>query len=171
MNYLFHAGLSLLFLMFQTVLLPLFLPSIRFYDIFIPYVLYLSIFRPFFEGVFVILVTGLIVDSLSGAPFGLYGTTYLWLFMIVKWGANFFHAGNHLLLLLTVVTGVAMENLIFWGMVALQGRGELPAAAIRIALAQIVWAALTGTLVMIGIRWLQRQWTYLAELFSSRPES
>ena len=56
---------------------------------------------------------GFIMDSLSGAPFGVYMSSYLWFFLGVRWISRFLHSVNSILLPFVMASGVLVENVIY----------------------------------------------------------
>lgn len=85
------------------------------------------------------------MDNLSGGPFGLYLTTYLWLFIVVKLVIRYLHARNNILLLFIVAAGVLMENIIFIAGVFMSGPdSQFFAITISTVIFQILWAGCTG---------------------------
>ena len=85
------------------------------------------------------------MDNLSGGPFGLYLTTYFWLFIVVKSVIKYVHARNNILLLFIVAAGVLMENIIFIAGGYMSGPdSQFFAITIRTVIFQILWAGCTG---------------------------
>lgn len=85
------------------------------------------------------------MDNLSGGPFGLYLTTYFWLFIVVKLVIKYVHARNNILLLFIVAAGVLMENVIFIAGSSMSGPdSQFFAITIRTVIFQILWAGCTG---------------------------
>jgi rod shape-determining protein MreD len=159
MNLLFYLVLWLLLTLLQTVLLPLF-PIFRFmYDLQIPLVLFLGLFRPLRESIVAVVIIALVMDGLSGGPFGLYCTTYFWLFGLVTGLVGIFHVRNRLLLPFVVVFGVAFENAVGWLVRAL-GTASLaaPPGSGRVVALQMGWAAVTGPPILLWMDWLTRRW-------------
>ncbi len=77
MRYGFCIGTCLFLIIVQTTLLPD-IPLFRgMYDLLIPFVILISICLPVGESLPFVLILGLIMDNLSGTPFGLYVTFYL----------------------------------------------------------------------------------------------
>ena len=172
MTYLFYFIISIVLILFQTVLIPHLFDLRFFYDLFIPFVLYLTLFRPFIEGVPVIFVLGLVLDSLSVGPFGLYGTSYLWLYFSVRWGVRYLHFGNIILLPLVVIVSVSVQNIIFIGGVFLFGKDwMLRDLYFDDMLRQVVWAGLTGPFLMAGLGVLHGGWSMLIDKGASGSES
>jgi cell shape-determining protein MreD len=159
MTYLFYLGLSLGLITAQTTIvywLPVFS---HFYDLLIPFVLYLGLYRSMRESMPIVFFLGFIMDNLSGTPFGLYTTAYFWIFVIVNGGIKFLHVGNQILLLIVIVSGVLIENSIIVGTIILLGRNPyFPAQDFRSIVFQVLWALFTGPLILLLIRYTHRQY-------------
>ena len=85
------------------------------------------------------------MDNLSGGPFGLYITTYFWLFIIVKLVVKYVHIRDNILLLFIVAAGVLMENIIFIASVFMSDPdSQFFTITIRTVIFQILWAGCTG---------------------------
>ena len=56
------------------------------------------------------LVLGWIMDSLSGAPFGFYISSYLWIYVFVQILRNVIHSGNFIFIPVISAIAVAMEH-------------------------------------------------------------
>ena len=148
------------FIVLQTTLFPLVAWLEGFYDLLIPFVVYLGLFRPVKEGLPVVFFLGLAMDTLSGGAFGIYSTTYLWLYGVIAWLISFLHFQNKLLLPFVVVVGVFLENLVFLGTVKLGNpEGSLPMGLFRTVSVQLIWALFTGPLLLLLIRSVHRGWT------------
>jgi len=145
MTYCFYICVSFCLVIFQTTIIPHISLFNNFYDPLIPFIIYLGLLRPAREGIFFILVPGFIMDNLSGGPFGLYLTTYFWLFIVVRSVIKYLHARNNILLLFIVAAGVLMENIIFIASVSMFGPdSQFLAITIRTVIFQILWAGCTG---------------------------
>ena len=130
----------------------------RFYDLLVPFVLYIGIFRPAREGIFVIL-SGYVMDCLSGAPVGLYGTVYLWLFAGARWLRQFFHFNNKFVLPLFVTTGVLLENFIFIGaFIILNTVSPSPLRITAIVVWQALLAIFTGSFFLTAFYHMHKRW-------------
>ena len=153
MSYFFNIGGSLFLVILQTTVMP-YLPLLdKFYDLLIPFIIYLSLSRPVRESLpFVFL--GFIMDNLSGGPFGLYLTTYFWLYVGVKGITMFIQVGKRLLIIALIVAGgVLFENLISLGAFALLGsRQQFAGDALEIVTIQVLWAIFTGSLFLLFFR-------------------
>lgn len=166
MTYFLHIAAGLGFIILQTTILPC-LSLGRGYDLLIPFVLYLSICRPHRESVPLILFFGLAIDNISGAPFGLHLISYLWMFVIVSRLLRFMHVRNRILLALVVLSGVLLENAIFFGTFAVlnDGFAFMPVALMSVA-RQSIWAVCTGPLLIDWMDRLQKRYeNRFGELF------
>ena len=150
MTYCFYICVCLCLVIFQTTIIPHISLFNNFYDLLVPFIIYLGLFRSARESIPFILVLGFLMDNLSGAPFGLYVTTYFWLFIIVKLVIRYLHARNNILLLFIVAAGVLMENIIFIASVSIPGPDlQFSAITIRTVIFQILWAVCTGFFFLI----------------------
>jgi len=167
MTYFFYIITCLFFVILQTSIVPYLPLSIRFYDLLAPFIIYLGLFRPARESIFVILFIGFVMDSLSGGLFGLYMTTYFWLFIGVRWLTKFFQVKNSTLFLFIVAIGVLVENCIFIGIVAILGpTTQFSKTIIRTVSWQILWALFTGPIFLIILNYTHRRWDkWFKELF------
>jgi rod shape-determining protein MreD len=126
----------------------------KFYDLLIPFIVYLSLSRLVRESLPFVLFLGFIMDNLSGGPFGLYLTTYFWLYVGVKGITAFIQVGNRLLIITFIVaSGVLFENLILLGAFAILGsRQQFAGGALEIVAVQVLWAVFTGSLLLLFFR-------------------
>jgi cell shape-determining protein MreD len=154
MSYLFNISACLILVILQTAVLPVFPLLDRFYDLMIPFVVYLGLSRPIRESLPFVLFLGLIMDNLSGSPVGLYLTTYVWLFVGVKGITSLLQVGNRLvIIMLMIATGVLIENLIFLGTLTVLGPDQqLAGNAAKTVTVQVLWAIWTGPLLLMIFR-------------------
>jgi rod shape-determining protein MreD len=126
----------------------------RFYDLLIPFIVYLGLLRPLREGLLFVCFLGFIMDNLSGGPFGLYLTSYFWLFIGVKGITQLLQVGQRVFIItLIVAAGVLAQNLIFLGSFAIfSPELQLAGDAFKIVTVQILWALLTGSVLLIIFR-------------------
>lgn len=155
MTVVFIAILWLVFILCQSVVLPTLFGWGFVYDLTIPIVVYLAVFRPLREGAIIVFALGLTMEGLSGGAFGIYMTTYYWLFISLKWLISLFNVQNSLLIPFVVAAGVAWENAVVVFVMSLGG-SEMTAIAEVIAhmVSQVLWALPTGPVLLIVIRFL-----------------
>ncbi|MEJ2169193.1 MAG: rod shape-determining protein MreD [Desulfobacterales bacterium] len=159
MSYFFNISVCLFLLILQTAIVPV-LPLLdRFYDLMIPFVVYLGLSRPVRESLIFVFLLGLVMDNLSGSPVGLYLTTYFWLFVGVKGLTKVLQVGNRLfIIMLIVAAGVLIENLIFLGTLTILGPDQqLADNAARSVTVQVLWAIWTGPIFLLIFRNIHQQ--------------
>ena len=159
MRYILYTFICLGLIIFHTAIMPYIPLFERFYDLLCPFVICLGLFRPAREGVPIILMIGVIMDSISGGPFGLYLTTYIWLYIGIKWMLSFLHLGNNILLSLVVAAGVLLENCIFIGTISMIApESTFPANTVGVVGTQVLWAIFTGPFVLMAFNTVQKGW-------------
>ena len=145
MTYIFYLFTCLFLVTIQMTILPTFSVFENFYDLLIPFVLYLGLFRPLAEGLSLILIFGFVMDSFSGGPFGLYMIAYFWLFICMRGVILFVQSGSIILRVFVVGAGVLLENAIILGTLVVLGMDRgISASDVRTAVLQILWAVCTG---------------------------
>jgi cell shape-determining protein MreD len=154
MSYCFNIGICLLLVILQTTVMPDLSLLDRFYDLLIPFIVYLGLSRPLREGLLFVCFLGFIMDNLSGSPFGLYLTSYFWLFSCVKLITQLLQVGKRLFVITFIVAaGVLMENLFFLGSFAIfTPEQEFAGDAFTIIAGQVLWALLTGAALLMLFR-------------------
>jgi len=154
MSYCFNIGICLFLVILQTTVMPQLALLDRFYDLLIPFIVYLGLSRPLREGLLFAGFLGFIMDNLSGSPFGLYLTTYFWLFGGVKLITQLLQVGKRLFFItLIVVGGVLMENLVFLGSFAIfTPEQQFADDALSIVAGQVLWALFTGAALLMIFR-------------------
>lgn len=160
MNVLFYMTLSLFLIVLKTTLMTYFAAFDQFYDILIPFVFFLGLYRPAREGIPFILLLGFALDSLSGGPFGIFLTTYFWMYVLTRWLVTFMHAGNKGLWLIAVAAGVLVENFIIIATVLWLGEASaLPPGWGDRVVTQLLWAIATGPVLLLAISIAHRKWS------------
>lgn len=130
-----------------------------FYDPLLAVTIYFGLFGKLRGSLPVILLAGFLNDNLSGAPFGAFTLTYIWLFIAVRTAIRYLQAVNVWLWIFAVASGVILENLFFLSCQALLvSEGPTLAAAGRRTGVQLVWAMLTGPWLLKAFVWLEQTW-------------
>jgi cell shape-determining protein MreD len=144
MKYGIFIGTCLFLIILQTTILPHFNAFSGIYDLLIPFVILICIYLPISESLPFVLILGLIMDNLSGSPFGLYLTFYFWLLVGVRWIMTFLQMGNNFFLSLVALAAVLAENILIIGTFALSGSDwQLPADVVKNIALQFFWAMVT----------------------------
>jgi len=154
MSYCFNIGICLVLVILQTTVMPYLSVLDRFYDLLIPFLVYLGLFRPVHEGLLFVCFLGFIMDNLSGGPFGLYLTSYFWLLIGAKGITQMLQVGKHMFIITFIVAaGVLAQNLIFLGSFAIfSPEQQFAGDAFKIVAVQILWALLTGSAFLVIFR-------------------
>jgi cell shape-determining protein MreD len=160
MRYGFYIGTCLFLIIVQTTLITYFHIFAGMYDLLIPFVIFISICLPLRESLPFILILGLIMDNLSGSPFGFYLTFYFWLFVGVRWILKFLRVSNKFFLSLVVVVAVLIQNALIIGTFELARPGwQLPAVALKNITLQFFWALTTGPLFLFCLLAISKRFT------------
>jgi rod shape-determining protein MreD len=159
MSYFFNISISLVLVILQTTVMP-HLPLLgSFYDLLIPFIVFLGLSRPVRESLPFVFFLGFIMDNLSGTPLGLYLTAYFWLFVGVKGLTKLLQVGNRLfIIMLIVASGVLVENLIILGTLTMLGPDkQLAGNAAKTVTIQVLWAIWTGPIFLLFFRDIQNR--------------
>lgn len=154
MSYFFNISACLFLVILQTTVMP-YLPLLdSFYDLLIPFLVFLGLSRPVRESLPFVFFLGFIMDNLSGSPFGLYLTVYFWLFVGVKGITKLLQVGNRLFIMtLIVAVGVLIENLFFLGTLTILGPDQqLAGDAAQTVTIQVLWVIWTGPIFLLVLR-------------------
>jgi cell shape-determining protein MreD len=154
MSYFFNISACLFLVILQTTVMP-YLPLLdSFYDLLIPFLVFLGLSRPVRESLPFVFFLGFIMDNLSGSPFGLYLTAYFWLFVGVKGITKLLQVGNRLFIMtLIVAVGVLIENLFFLGTLTILGPDQqLAGDAAKTVTIQVLWVIWTGPIFLLVLR-------------------
>jgi len=149
----------LFIILFQMSLVPSFSFSEYVFDPAIPYVLYISLFRPSRSVSMVSLVLGLLMDGISGAPFGLYTTTYLWITVAVRQITTLIRMDQTWMILLFTGLGILFEGMVLLGMTALIDPGfRIPITAVERIAIQVLLAVFSVPFLFSLLRRFQAVW-------------
>jgi cell shape-determining protein MreD len=171
MTYLFYSVTCLVLLLVQTVILPGIAGLVIYYDLVLLFVFYLSLFRPIRESLPVVLVLGFIMDNLSGATFGVYLTTYFWLFFGVRWVTCFLRVRNIVLLPLLIASGILIKNLIFITTIAAKVNWtEFHLDVLKTVGYQLLWAVITGPVFLVLFNRIHMKWDQWIEALYADPD-
>lgn len=147
MIYVFFFICALIIAMFETIGLNPFLSSLI-YDLQIPLIIAVSVLGRAYLALIVIVLVAVVMDTLSGGPFGIYFTTYVWLFFPVKALSMLVSTRSYLAVSLLSVVGVLFENLVFMFVQLLASGSVLNFHAIILPVAvQCVLAVITAPLI------------------------
>jgi len=140
----------------QTTLLRLPLFHNAFFDLLIPLVVFWGLRLRDGRGVTLVIVLGLVMDLVSGGIFGLYLSTYFWIFLSVKNVSKYFDVDDTVFQSVLIAACVLWQHLLFCITLSPPWKGaQLLAVQAIPVLMQIMLAALTGPSIFILLRKLQ----------------
>lgn len=153
MTQLIYIPVVLCLIILQTAILPFFFNVTESYDTMIIFILYLGLYRSLWEGIPILMAVGILMDCLSGGSFGIYTTTYIWLYAFIRATIQFLHVNSLIVLPVTIVTGVFLENLVVF-LTVLMGRSDVAFSyeAVKTVLSQLLWAVVTGPVIFTVIK-------------------
>ena len=156
---LFYIIVSVCLIVFQTIVRPSIPMLGGVYDLLIPLIIYFSLFRPVREALPAVALLGFFMDTLSGAPAGVFLSAYLWQFLGIQWMVRYLRVGNTLLLPLVVAVCVLVENLICLGTIVLSTPGmRFPHGTLGLISVQLLWALVTGAVLLWLMEFGRLQW-------------
>ena len=159
MTYGYYFIVCFMFILLQTTIFPILPPFGGFFNLLIPFIVYLGLMRPGKENLPIIIILGVIADNLSGTPFFYYVSVFLWLYAIIRLTTNIFQVNTRLRLACMIAAGVLFENLFIAGGLALtESRPPLNATTIATIAIQTIWAFFIGPIVLICIEWFHNMW-------------
>lgn len=119
-RFFFYLCLSLFFFLAQTS--NLWCSSNQRFDLLLVIVLCLSLKFSHIRILAAVLLIGVAMDSVSGGPFGIYISAYVWIYVLIRSLKAFVHLENMVFVLCVGVVAVVIENLFFIA-VLIMGKG------------------------------------------------
>lgn len=110
MNALFFILFTLLLIVIQTIILPSTSFFIQSFDLMIINVLFVCLVSSHYITILAIIILGIIMDSLSGIPFGFHLFSYLWIYIIVAIFRQFFFQKSIIFLTIIGVVSIAIQH-------------------------------------------------------------
>lgn len=154
MIYLYYLGVCFVLILLQTTILPKFPWLGQFFDLFIPFIIYLGLRHPGKENLPIIILLGVIADNLSGTPFLYFVSVYLWLYLFIRSTTLIIQVNTHLRMAFTVAACVLFQNLFFAGGLALSNaQNPVNPATIGSIASQTAWAFFVGPLILLILEW------------------
>lgn len=142
------------------------------YDLLTAYVIYLGLFHRVREILPIILISGFVMDTISGSPMGMFLTTYLWVFLLTRWTTRLIHGDNLVLRFFVVGLGVIIQTGVYIGTTFLFGKATLfPAPTLDVALTQTLWAFGTGAILVTLFRQIHAVWERLLNTYFVRESA
>lgn len=138
-------GLILFLVIFQTTIYHAIPVLNHFVDLLIIFVIYAGLFLPFKESIVLVLVLGLLMDSIAGGLFGLHLSLYFWIIVGLRPFVTLLNLKNPNTLRLLLGIAIGFENLLlFVGTVALKQQIVFSAESFRGVTYQLLWTLALG---------------------------
>nr|HID59110.1 hypothetical protein [Desulfobacterales bacterium] len=106
--------IGIAFVVAQTTFIRLLPFSNIIFDLMIPYVLFLGMYRPGGMSIVLVMVNGSIMDIFSGGVFGIYLSIYLWIYFLTKKAHKYVMVREIASQSLMVALSVFGENIVLW---------------------------------------------------------
>lgn len=159
MNYVFYIPVCLTLIVLQTSILFRLPFGSQLFDLPVTLVIYMGLLRPLRESLPVILLMGLLMDHLSGAPFMLYTSAYFWVYILVVALTAVLQVRLRFRLGIIVVAAVSLQNAIFvFGSHLAASGAYFPALEAGKFSLRLLWALVLGPLCIILIERLHAMW-------------
>ncbi len=143
MKALFFIFFTLVFIVIQTIILPGFSFFINSFDLMIINILLLCLLSTRFPTVLSIVLIGMIMDSISGVPFGFHVLSYIWIYLLVYLVQQFlFQKSLIFILVISIVSVVIQQGLLLFSIAV--GSSDLSVLNIdfRVLIHQLFWGFL-----------------------------
>jgi len=123
------------------------------YDMLLPFLIFLILFRRLAEVLPVIMVAGCAIDMISGAPIGVYMISYALLFLVFRNIKVYFQLKDTFIFQIVLIVGVLVELLLFAIVHSYHATEFIFSThAVKIGIIQLIWAFLSGPIVFIVCR-------------------
>ncbi|MBF0232380.1 MAG: rod shape-determining protein MreD [Desulfamplus sp.] len=148
----FYVLLSLSLIVIQTSLLPSISLFYHCFDLLLIVVLFFSLMFSHTSMIVSVIFIGFCMDSISGAPLGIYTISYIWIFILVQFLKRFVHRGNFIFLPCISAISVIMENsFLFFSFFIRYGRDAISIQDLIVAGEQSLWAFFVISICVVAI--------------------
>lgn len=159
MIYIPHVIISFFLVILHTTILNSFWLHSLGFVLLLSFLIFMACHRPVFESLVIVFLIGFLMDSFSGGPFGLFTSTYFWLFGLLKYSVQFLRLQNTHTIRFLLVFGILFENSILFSAMIFMKTGMSPTSETWLLLAgQIGLAVLFGPAFIRSISRLYGLW-------------
>jgi len=164
MNILFFILLSLLLIVFQTVVFPCFPGFVQCFDLLIIDVLFLSLISSHFSIIFAIVIIGCIMDSISGVPFCYHIFSYLWIYIIVNIVKQLLFQRSIIFIFIISVASVLIQQvLLLFSVFVNHGTNTFQLVDLGLLIKQVFWGFIfiPPSIWLINVFW--QNWIFITK--------
>jgi len=165
MNVLFFVILTIILIIFQTIIFPSFSWFSQCFDLMIMNIIFLSLVYSHYAVILTIILVGVIMDSISGVPFFHHVFSYLWIYLLVQLFKQFvFKRSILFILLISLISVLIQQGLILFSVFIDQGHEAVWQMDFTLMAKQLFWG---GILIPPGV-WVinvfRQYWIYLVKI-------
>ncbi len=169
MNVLYLVILTLMLILLQTVVFPSFSWFSQCFDLVIMDILFLSLLYSHYAVILAIILLGMIMDSISGAPFFYHVFSYLWIYLIVQLFKQFvFQRSIIFIQIISLISVFIQHVLLLFSVFIQQGKYAIGQMDFTLMAKQLFWG---GILIPPGV-WLinilGQNWMYMAKILKKQ---
>ncbi len=156
MNIIFFIFLTLFLIVIQTVIFPSFSFFAQSFDLLIIDVLFLSLISTHYSTIFVIIIIGCIMDSISGVPFCHHIFSYLWIYIIVYLAKQLlFKQSVVFMLIISMISIIIQHGLLLFSIFVNQGDNVILDLNFGLMIRQLFWGVvfIPSGIWLINVFW------------------
>ena len=165
----FFILLTLFLTIIQTTAFPDFFLAHHSFDLLIIIIIYLGLIFKNPAIIFVVILIGIAVDSVSGVYFGLYLTTYIWIYVIVQGLKIVVFSRNIVFYVVIAIAAVAIESIFLILSVFInQGKTGVASLNYYLMIKQMFWACIFIPLALEMITIVQKKYEIIVTNLTSK---
>ena len=159
MNAMFFIIFTLFLIVFQTIILPSFSFFIQCFDFMIINVLFLSLISTHYSTILLIIVIGIIMDSMSGVPFSYHLFSYLWTYILVSiFQQLFFQKSVVFLMVIGIITVAIQQGILLFSILLNSSVIGLLSFDFSLFIPQLFWAFVVIPPSIMCLEILYKRW-------------
>jgi hypothetical protein len=169
MNVIFFIFLTLFLIVIQTVILPSFSFFAQSFDLLIIAVLFLSLISTHYSTIFVIIIIGCIMDSMSGVPFCHHIFSYLWIYIIVFLAKQLlFKQSVIFLLIISMISILIQHGLLLFSVLITRGDHMILNLNLGLMIRQIFWGLvlIPPAIWLVNVFW--QNWKFVTKSWQKK---
>ncbi len=166
MSFVLGVAIGLFLTVMQTVYLPYLALLSNVYDLNISLIICFSLLRRFREALALSFFFGLLMDNLSGGPFGIYILSYIWIIIATKKISSYLEKDSLLIFFIVSASGVMIQNAFaFYSVSIVTGEYLFGISMLKIVLKQLAYAICFSPILLWLIYKFLRRFAELNQKF------